>query len=371
MAVRNRNAVTAGLFIVLSIVLILAIVLGIQGLSGLLRPKVVRKALFHLKDDVGGLRGGDEVRVGGVRVGEVQDIDIVEPTEAGEQPTILVSFTIPRRYKLRQGVRLRIQTSVTNTSNLNIESVGTGDVLSADAVLPGAASVLTEALGDVRGTLDDVKAVAGNVRQNTVPRLNDALERTSEMMAKTRDLIGDSTGDFKGTVANLNATTGELKEKMPGLLEKATGLLTRLDQTIAHATDAMKDVQSAAGDIKQIGASAREILVDNRGKLDGMIASLKTTSDNLKGASTEIRRSPWRLLYKPSGDEQANLNLFDAARHFGEGAQAMSDAAIALRDASRDPRADPERIKKLIEALDASFKSFTEVERQLYDKAKE
>ena len=46
-------------------------------------------------------------------------------------------------------------------------------------------------------------------------------------------------------------------------------------------------------------AAGREVVSGNRSKLDQMIASLKTTGDNLKAASSEIRRSPWRLPYKP------------------------------------------------------------------------
>ena len=102
-----------------------------------------------------------------------------------------------------------------------------------------------------------------------------------------------------------------------------------------------------------------------------MIASLKTTGDNLKFASAEIRRSPWRLLYKPRANEMANLNLFDAARSFAEGANDMSDAATALRDALKDPNAQPETIQKLVDQLDQSFGKFQTVEDQLWEKVKE
>ena len=62
------------------------------------------------------------------------------------------------------------------------------------------------------------------------------------------------------------------------------------------------------------------VVIGNRGKLEGIISSLKATGDNLKAASEEIRRSPWRLLYKPSDTEMANLNVYDSARAFSDGA---------------------------------------------------
>ena len=106
-------------------------------------------------------------------------------------------------------------------------------------------------------------------------------------------------------------------------------------------------------------------------QLDGMIASLKATSDNLKNATAEVRRSPWRLLYKPSGKETANLNIYDAARQFSEGATSLNDAATALRDALNQKDSDPEHIKKLIKEVEESSSRFNGVEKKLWDEVKE
>ena len=102
-----------------------------------------------------------------------------------------------------------------------------------------------------------------------------------------------------------------------------------------------------------------------------MIASLKTTGDNLKFASAEIRRSPWRLLYKPGPGEMANLNLYDSARQFADGAGQLNDAATALRDALKDPSIDQASVQKLVDRLDKQFASFNEVEQQLWTQVKQ
>jgi hypothetical protein len=101
-----------------------------------------------------------------------------------------------------------------------------------------------------------------------------------------------------------------------------------------------------------------------------MIASLKTTGDNLKYASSEVRRSPWRLLYKPGAGEVANLNLYDSTRQFAEGAGQLNDAAVALRDALKDPDVDQAQVQKLVEKLDKSFAGFQDVEQQLWQQVK-
>ena len=103
-----------------------------------------------------------------------------------------------------------------------------------------------------------------------------------------------------------------------------------------------------------------------------MIASLKTAGDNLKSATAEIRRSPWRLLYKPAPNEMANLNLYDAARQFAEGANDLNDTAGALRDLIKNnPNADPAEVKRLMEKVDQSFTNFQQVEQKLWSNVKE
>jgi phage shock protein A len=102
-----------------------------------------------------------------------------------------------------------------------------------------------------------------------------------------------------------------------------------------------------------------------------MIDSLKKAGDNLKNATAEIRRSPWRLLYKPAPNEMANLNIYDSARQFAEGANDLNDAAAALRDSLKNGQAGEEEVKKLMERLEEKFSHFKEVEQKLWTNVKE
>ena len=67
----------------------------------------------------------------------------------------------------------------------------------------------------------------------------------------------------------------------------------------------------------------------------------------------------------------SNLNLYDAARQFSDGAGESNDAACALRDALQDKNADPQQLQKLMQKLDASFDHFNQVEKTLWEGVKE
>src|SRR4030095_6768049 len=118
--------------------------------------------------------------------------------------------------------------------------------------------------------------------------------------------------DFRTTVANLSAATGTVKERLPGMADKVEGLLTKISTAIDSTNEALQDAKAIVSNTKDVSATARSVIVTNRGKLEAMITSLKNTGKNLESASAEVRRSPWRLLYKPQPGEMSNLNLYDS-----------------------------------------------------------
>jgi len=397
----ERNSIKAGLFIVISIGLIIAIVIAIKGLRHFVEPSQNHQVHFALSDDIGGLAEGDPVRIGGATVGTVRDVEL---DTSSETPGIVITFAIPRRFKVHKDAVLTVQSTVTGVSVLNFESMGKGETLADNELLtgkPGAslaelAAIASAAINDARTTtLPKVNAAldkAGNtidvykgtgehatdlikyVRSKVDPiieRYNSVADKGTFALNEVGTLFGDTKTDFRGTMANLNSATGSIKEKMPGILEKVDGMLTKISSALDSTNAALEDIKKVAENTRDATGSARSILTTNRSRIDAMIVSAKAAADNLKFATAEIRRSPWRLLYKPAPNEMANLNLYDSARQFADGAGAMSDAAEALRDALKDPEAKPERIQKLVDELDAKFQTFNQVESELWKQVKE
>ena len=404
---KQRNAVKVGTFILVSVALIFTLVVAINRGLTTFRSAQVRYASFTLADDIGGLRVGDDVRIGGFTVGEVRHIDLVSPDDrrlarrpSSVQPSpkamILVEFSVPKKYTLYENAKIGIQSTVTGQSWLNFEDVGSGSQLAADApALVGRPSPFSAMFASVPQLADQLNMTVTDVRLQTIPKVNatvDAFKTTADtgtgllsdargevkpmvekynvvvdstdrMMKNIGDVFGESKTDMKGTFTNLNAVTGSMKEKLPSILDKVDAAMTKVDEAVVKATASLENVRNMTG-------SANNVISGNKSKLDGMIASLKATGDNLKYASAEIRRSPWRLLYKPPKNEVANLNIFDSARQFAEGANDLNDAAQALKDAVNN-KASEEDVKKLMEHVQKSFANFAEVEKKLWAEVKE
>jgi ABC-type transporter Mla subunit MlaD len=370
MAKKDRSAFKAGLFIVVSVVLIGVILVGIKGIHAVFVPTSQRMARFSLTDDIGGLRLGDDVRIGGFKVGVIRSID-VRGLEEGQKPDILISFDLPDQYHLHDNTHLAVQGTLTGGSWLNIDDLGSGTALADGGILVGHPSAFGSVLSSLSGSGPDLAALLRDVHTITVPKVNKAVDTANDTLASLHELFGDVKTDLRGTISHLNAITANAQEKLPGLLDHVDAVATKLATTIDNVQGTLADIKATAANAKGFTAAARDVIGGNQGRLDNIIASLKVTSDNLKGASAEIRRSPWRLLYKPEPGEMGNLNLFDATREFAEGANSVNDASLALRDALKNPNVDPKELKRLMDNLDQSFANFNLVEHKLWDSVKD
>lgn len=423
---KKINPLLAGTFILICIAAGAGVIIGIRGLEYFTSPVDTRYIAFGLKDDLGGLAVGDPVRIGGYKVGQVDKIELVNPDDprvekSGGKPTtpiLLVSISVPKKYVIKQGVIPAVQTSITGTSNINFDSLGTGDPLPVMQFMVGKPSAMSELLAmasDLKPrissimtqvdekTIPAVTGVFADARTQTLPRANatfdefkaagtsakttlskieghvdpamdkygKAADSARSMMDTIRDVFGDTKEDFRTVMANFAKTSADIREKLPGILDKFDAAMVKVNESLTSVQESLTELKTASVNVKDATGGAANIVASNANRIDAMLEAMKNTGRNLEKASSEIRHSPWRLLYQPKTNELSNLNLFDAAREFAAGAQNLNDAAMALKDAAKDPKADETRVKALMQDLDDRFKQFQDVEKKLWDGIKE
>lgn len=374
---RDQNAFIAGLFIILSLLLGVGILIAIRGTGSLLDPMQNLTVAFSLEDNVGGLQPGDQVRVGGVIQGRIRKIRYIPSDKQHPTPHFHVEFTLPARFDLRNDAVVVVEQGLTGTSHLNITSLGTGQPVDPKTILTGQGGSLSRVLEQaprimtrLQTTLDEAQQIVAQIRQqipSVVQRYDSTLTRVDQAFTEVKDILGDTKTDIRSMLSNLNHTTGTFKSRLPTTFDKTDTFLTRITETIDNARGTLGDIRTAADHLKNATAEARSLLVRNRSKIDHMITSLRNTSTQLESASTEIRRSPWRLLYQPKLNELSNLNLFDATRELAQAANQLNDAASAVRDASQDPTLTADRMQELLRTLEESFQKYTEIEKTLWN----
>src|SRR6476659_1259129 len=157
---KNRSALRSGLLMLASVALIICVIIGIKGLSWINDRTNNYLVAFDLKTNIGGLRIGDEVRVGGFKVGEVKHIMLRKDEDQTHPPYyILIAFTVPEKYSIREDAKIRIDGTLTGTSWLNFEELGKGTPLTSNHPLIGLPSSTTELVAKVTGLAPEVQAI--------------------------------------------------------------------------------------------------------------------------------------------------------------------------------------------------------------------
>ena len=86
----------------------------------------------------------------------------------------------------------------------------------------------------------------------------------------------------------------------------------------------------------------------------------------LKLAGIELRRAPWRLLYKPSDQELETDNLYDAARSFAQAAEALDATVHSLESVMDKGLADEAELQRRLDYLMRLFDRFQEAETSFW-----
>lgn len=397
--VADKNALKAGVFIVIAIILGMTVFFLVKGYG--LTGRQGWTIRFDVADDVSGVGPGSDVRIGGVDMGEVQSVRVTDDLKHVD-----VGIMLPQDLVLRSEPRVVIQATVTGVAWLNFENLGEGEPLERGTVIKGDAGTIANLVAAANKLAPSVTGLVDDVRAQTIPGLNEVLgksSRTLDNVDSTVQRFGDAADSAGGAAKNLDellernrenldqtlANIRDASERAPKVLEDANTLVNRwaetadslrstLDETSEQLNGLIADTREIAADVKEVGRDAREtsrevrgIVSGNRGKLEMIVNRLRDTSTTLNLAASEIRRSPWRLLYKPTGEQRESLDLYDAARRFAEGASSLQDAAVALNDAANDPTADPERVRAMLDELQRKFAEFDRVERMLYERLKD
>ncbi|MHC4626892.1 MAG: hypothetical protein ACYTDV_07915, partial [Planctomycetota bacterium] len=109
-------------------------------------------------------------------------------------------------------------------------------------------------------------------------------------------------------------------------------------------------------------------------RIDRIIGNVAAVSSNLKLTSQEVRRAPWKLLYKPKEKEFRIQALVDSAGAFAAGAERLDNTALRLHKlmsaTGDEPQIDKDRIESIFAELEASFEQFQKAEQKFWEELK-
>ncbi|MFD4142665.1 MCE family protein [Streptomyces sp. NPDC058572] len=283
-----------GLFTVVTVLATALLAATIVNVS--FTPEDTYRAVFS---DVTSLEEGDDIRVAGVRVGEVQDIAIKDRTLAE------VTFTVRRDRPLltSTGAVIRYRSLVGSRYVALTEGAGDGTRLRPGGVIPQSR---TKPALDLNALLGGFKPLFAALSPKDVNQLATEIIRTLQGE-------GGTVGSLLAHTASLTTTLADRDELIGSVIDNLNTVLATLDKRDARFSGLLKQLQrlisGLSADRKPIGASLAGIggltaatsglLEDARPALRGDIAELTeltgTLNDNEKTVEGVLKRLPNKL----------------------------------------------------------------------------
>lgn len=281
---RGVHLARAGILGIVVIVLVIAV--GLQPDRIIAWATAIRYQATFV--EAGGITMGNEVKVSGVKVGNVTDVSL-------EHGRAVVDFVVDRQVVLGSDTTAHIRTgTLLGERILTLESAGSG-VLAPRAVIPESRTAspysLAEAVGDLTtntaGTslatlnqsLDTLAATVDQIAPQLGPTF-DGLTRLSRSLNSRNDQIADllkSTGEVSGILA-------EHSQRVNQLILNSNDLLAVLVPRRQAIVNLLQSTAALAAELKALIADNEQVLAPMLDRLNTVTAVLEKNRDNLATA---------------------------------------------------------------------------------------
>lgn len=411
---RHRNNVRAGIFVSVSLLLGLAILVVLtDAVEAISRGTERYTVVFDVASGVSNLKAGSDVRVGGVPMGRVTDIrPQLKEGEAFRE--IAVDFTLDRRIAIYRDAIILISSPLIGADAwLDIPNVGEPAAGRAAGSQPlrgtPSVGVLAHLLGPENAAKADEMVENAKVFSGFLARMPDEYDHR---VASILEDWGVMTSDMRALVADVRERDWPVwSESMHRVMTWAADATSKFDAAIADGHGLLLDgrevirenrepIRTAVGNVQQATErintetleklhrvlesgqqgveAAVAVLEDMRVDYSGWatnigeaLANANLTAQQLKLAAIETRRSPWKLLYRPSATELEHELLYEATRSFAVAAADLKASSEAVRRVLENHSSavahNEEAYRRLEQSLLKSLDNYEKAQQQLLD----
>lgn len=289
-ALAVRGPLIKTIVFVVSTLVVLALI-GIELGGG--NPLEKQREYSAVFTDTSGLKEGQTVRIGGVKVGSVDDVQVLDNTKG------MVRFSVDDGHPLPSGVRLMIRyLNLTGDRFLELKQ-GSGPPLKTGSVIP---MQQTAPALDLDVLLAGFKPLFDGLAPDQVNKLSSQLISVLQGQGGTVDSLLTHAATLTGTLADRDAVIGQVVNN----LNQVLGTLDQRGPQVADTVDKLQKLTSGlAGDRQRLGNS-----IDNSNDLvHGVDNLLEATRGPLRDAVPQIDRLSQQVNQGRDGINQALDNL--------------------------------------------------------------
>ena len=260
---KKNNEVSVGIFVILGFVFLTMVLFFVSG-KDWFRSGYSVDVMFNYVDI---LNKGAPVRMAGVRVGEVSDLELVFD-EAKQVSRVKVKLFIEKGVEIRENYAFTIRgTHILSEPHVEISpKPGAFPLLHKGALVEGVPLVAVEELLD---------------------RGREILEHLASIMGKFKSGMDDkgTVKDLKTMISNLSSLSGSLNDAFKGPKGNAQQSLQNIESTSDSLSKILKKVEKGEGTL-------------------GKLLMEDQLYQDMEAFVKDVRAHPWKLLKKDSSKKR-------------------------------------------------------------------
>ena len=230
-----RQYVLAGFFAVFGLVIIMGVIWALGKEKGLTQPKFQVQVLYR---SVGGLIQGAPIRLGGVNVGSVGNIEFLQREIMGRR--VKVTLNIFQKYQgfLDSSAKFYIMSEgVLGEKLVEIVVSGGGAPLTTERPLIGEDPLEIQELASAfAGAANSFKKTAEDLNQDLsqidIKALADVFAEAAQSMTHTAQEVDQLILDLRAAVNDTNSAVQPLLEELSDTTRRSKKVLDRVEQKL-------------------------------------------------------------------------------------------------------------------------------------------
>jgi phospholipid/cholesterol/gamma-HCH transport system substrate-binding protein len=240
--------------------------------------------------DVTSLNAGDDVRIAGVKVGQVESITIVDRRQAE------VTFDIQSDVRLPASVTATIKYRNLVGQRYISLAQGPGD---PNAVLPTGGSIplsRTQPALDLTELFNGFKPLFQALSPDDVNQLSYEIVQVFQGEGGTIDSLLSSTAQLTSTIADKDKVIGQVIDNLNTVLDNVNAhgtqladLVTTTQQLVSGLAADRQPISDAIGSLGQLANTTAGLLDQGRAPLQADIAGIGTLSKNLNDSQDVVQ----------------------------------------------------------------------------------
>ncbi|MDD5454980.1 MAG: MlaD family protein [Candidatus Ratteibacteria bacterium] len=339
----DRNEILAGIFVLICLGLLLGLIFNAGDFKESLKPK---KEIIVQFSHARGIKTNSPIYYAGVKSGKVTAMKV------DEKDNVYVTMLMDEGISVRKDSLIKIGASIMGEAYIDI-SPGAGEIVQNGETIKGSDAGIAQQIEDVVNTLQDL------IKSKQITSSLDNLDRTlknvadvSETFAKDRDKIDAIISNINEISVSLNANLSEVMDNMKSALAN-----------IAEMTDEeqVKKVDQITANLASATKKAENILAENEKTIKDIATNIESITDNLYILSADLKRNPWKVVWKSKEQDVEKYALNDAIVRLKEAEKSL--AALKEKNEKVSDE-DLEEIRALIQNLQVIQKSTKELQTQ-------